>query len=50
MSNRLSSEIEEYRKQARVLVQDLETNTREVEIIREYLLRTEQNRIVSKVR
>ena len=42
----LSSEIliEEYQKQARVLVQDLKTKTREIEIIREYLQRTEQSR------
>ena len=40
----LSSEIEECWKQSRALVQDLETKTREIEIIREHLQRTEQCR------
>ena len=43
ISNQLSSsEIEEYWKQTRALVQDVETKTREVEIIREHLQRTKQ--------
>ena len=40
----LSSEIEKYQKQARALVQDLETKTREIEEIREHLQRTQQSR------
>ena len=49
ISNQLSSEIEEYQKQARALVQDLETKIRDVEIIREHLQKTEQSRSVFEV-
>ena len=49
ISNQLSLEIEKYWKQTRALVQDVETKTREVEIIREHLQRTEQSINVSEV-
>ena len=49
ISNQLSLEIEKYWKQTRALVQDVGTKTREVDIIRERLQRTEQSICVSEV-
>ena len=49
ISNQLSLEIEEYQKQTRALVEDVETKTREVKIIREHLQRTEQSISVSEI-
>ena len=50
LSNQVSLEIEEYQKQTKALVEDVETKTREVKIIREHLQRTEQCISVSEVR